>query len=177
MSSAGVPPLVEEATKKSGLVWLSVDGAPARPVWHLWHEGAAYVVTGGREQPAPDLGGRDVAVTVRSKDRGSRIVTWTAAVETVPPRGDLWRLVAPLLAAKRLNAADGAAMLERWAAECVLHRLAPTGDPREEPGSMPDGSLAAPPLPSPATSRTRRPFTLGRRRRRRAGGRDSNPRD
>ncbi len=29
--------LAEEATKKSGLVWVRASG-PARAVWHVWHE-------------------------------------------------------------------------------------------------------------------------------------------
>lgn len=38
--------LAEEATKKSGLVWVRGSG-PARAVWHVWHEGAALLVGGG----------------------------------------------------------------------------------------------------------------------------------
>ncbi|MFD5348029.1 hypothetical protein ACFWJY_30855, partial [Streptomyces anulatus] len=74
--------LVEEATKKSGLVWVRGDG-PARAVWHVWHDGAAHLVGGGPgEQPLPEGladGGR-AEVTVRSKDKGGRIgARWGAS--------------------------------------------------------------------------------------------------
>ncbi|NEE53039.1 hypothetical protein G3M55_51635, partial [Streptomyces sp. SID8455] len=46
--------LVEEATKKSGLIWVRAAG-PARAVWHVWHEGAAHLVGDGPgEQPLPE---------------------------------------------------------------------------------------------------------------------------
>lgn len=38
--------LVEEATKKSGLIWVRGTG-PARALWHVWHEGAAVLVGDG----------------------------------------------------------------------------------------------------------------------------------
>lgn len=48
--------LVEEATKKSGLVWVRGPGGSSRALWHVWHEGAACVVgDGAGEQPLPGL--------------------------------------------------------------------------------------------------------------------------
>ena len=48
--------LVGEASRKAGLVWLAYAGAASpRPAWHVWVEGAAYVVTGGAEQDLPGL--------------------------------------------------------------------------------------------------------------------------
>jgi hypothetical protein len=159
MTDAFRSALVAEATKKSGLVWLSVDGAPARGVWHVWHEGSAYVVSGGLEQPVPGLAGaRTVAVTVRSKDNGGRLLVWTAAVSPVQPGTPEWDLVVPLLHAKRLNARDGEEQPLRWARESVVLRLTPTDD-RE---TSDDGSGAAPRRPSPALSRVPIPFTVGR---------------
>lgn len=167
VSSDGV---VDEATKKSGLVWISVGGTPPRAAWHLWHEGAAYVVSGGLEQPVPGLAeATTAAVTVRSKDKGGRLVTWKARVEPVEPDGDRWREVAPLLLAKRLNTPDGDAALGRWASESIVCRLVPTGELVEGPGSLPVDNLAEPPRPTPATTAAAPPFTLDRwwRRRRR----------
>ncbi len=65
--------LVEEATKKSGLIWVQGPGSPARALWHVWHEGAACVVGDGPgEQPLPGLAdGAEAEVTVRSKDKGA----------------------------------------------------------------------------------------------------------
>ncbi|MEU9386634.1 hypothetical protein AB0D38_39305, partial [Streptomyces sp. NPDC048279] len=74
--------LVEEATKKSGLIWVRGAGAPAaRAVWHAWADGGVCLVGDGSEQPLTGLaGGGTAEVTVRSKDKGGRLVTWTAAV-------------------------------------------------------------------------------------------------
>ena len=72
--------LVEEATKKSALIWVR-GSEPARALWHIWHEGAALLVGDGPgEQPLPGLvDGVAAEVTVRSKDKGGRLVAWTAA--------------------------------------------------------------------------------------------------
>ncbi|MGP2441506.1 hypothetical protein [Streptomyces sp. JW3] len=152
--------LVEEATKKSGLIWVAGPGVPARALWHVWHEGAACVVGDGPgEQPLPALvDGATAEVTVRSKDKGGRLVSWTARVAELPAGSAEWGAAVAELKGKRLNAADGEAMPERWARECRVLRLSPT----EVAGEMPDGSLAAAPLPSPATTRGAVPAGLPR---------------
>ncbi|MEU1230899.1 hypothetical protein [Streptomyces sp. NPDC005828] len=148
--------LVEEATKKSGLVWVRGTG-PARALWHVWHDGAAHVVGDGPgEQPLPGLvDGGTAEVTVRSKDKGGRLVAWTAAVREVSPGTEEWDAAVAELKGKRLNAPDGEAMPERWARECRVVRL----DPRASTTELPDGSLAAVPLPTAAN--TRRPIPAG----------------
>ncbi|MFF4358371.1 hypothetical protein [Streptomyces sp. NPDC001604] len=161
--------LVEEATKKSGLIWVKGAGTAARALWHVWHEGAACVVGDGPgEQPLPGLAdGGSAEVTVRSKDKGGRLVTFTATVSELPSGSAEWEAAVAELKGKRLNAPDGEAMTERWARECRVLRLEPAG----VPGPLPDGSLAQAPLPSPAT--TRQPIPAGlprllfRKRRRR----------
>ncbi|GGY00776.1 hypothetical protein [Streptomyces djakartensis] len=149
--------LVEEATKKSGLVWVQGPDSPARALWHVWHEGAACLVGDGPgEQPLPGLNeGAEAQVTVRSKDKGGRLVSWTARVRQLEPGSEAWDATVAELKGKRLNAPDGEAMTERWARECRVLRLEPTGDR----APMPDGSLAEAPLPSPAI--TRRPIPAG----------------
>lgn len=117
--SSGV---VAEATRRSGLVW--VDG---QPVWHVWHDGAAWVVTGGLEQRLTV--GPTAVVDVRSRDRqADLLVRWVADVSDVAPGSDEWEAVVPLLRAARLHAPDGAAAPERWARESRVLRLAPTGE-------------------------------------------------
>lgn len=161
--------LVEEATKKSGLVWVEAPGTAARALWHVWHEGAACVVGDGPgEQPLPGLAdGVRAQVTVRSKDKGGRLVSWTARVVELPSGSGEWTAAVDALRGKRLNAPDGEAMTERWARECRVLRLEPTG--RTAP--LPEGSLAEPPLPTPVTTREPVPaglprLLLGKRRRR-----------
>jgi hypothetical protein len=164
---ADVPPLVAEATKKSGLVWISVPGqARAFPVWHSWRDDAAYLVTGPGEQPAPGLAESPTCdVTVRSTDKGGRIVTWRAAVTRVEPGSDAWREVVPTLLAERLSLPDAPEAEERWSRSCAVLRLTPTGELPEAGSTLPAGSHAAPPPPSPARTPTRVPYTVGRRRR------------
>ncbi|WP_460069191.1 hypothetical protein [Streptomyces sp. YKOK-I1] len=162
--------LVEEATKKSGLIWVRGTGEPAaRALWHVWHEGAACVVGDGPgEQPLPGLsGGGTAEVTVRSKDKGGRLVSWTAAVVQLAPGSEPWEAAVAELKGKRLNASDGEAMPERWARECRVLRLEPTGGVLP----LPDGDLAARPVPSPATTREAIPAGLPKLlvRRRRKG--------
>ncbi|KOV57455.1 hypothetical protein [Streptomyces sp. MMG1121] len=150
--------LIEEATKKSGLIWVKGAGAPAaRGLWHVWHEGAVWLVGDGPgEQPLPDLAdGGSAEVTVRSKDKGGRLVSFRAAV-TEPAAGSAeWEAAVAELKGKRLNAPDGEQMPGRWARECRVLRLAPTGPV----APLPDGSLAEAPVPSPAT--TRQPIPAG----------------
>ncbi|MEU8743876.1 hypothetical protein AB0C39_09505 [Streptomyces parvulus] len=161
--------LVEEATKKSGLIWAKGPGVPARALWHVWHEGAACVVGDGPgEQPLPGLAdGAAAEVTVRSKDKGGRLVTWTARVVELPAGSEAWRAAVADLKGKRLNAPDGEAMTDRWARECRVLRLEPTG----ATAPLPDSALAEAPLPTPATTRDAAPAGLPRlllkRRRRR----------
>lgn len=149
--------LVEEATRKSGLVWVRGDG-PARALWHVWHEGAAYVVGDGPgEQPLPPglADGAVAEVTVRSKDKGGRIVAWTAVVAEPAPGSEEWRAAADELKGKRLNAPDAQTMTERWARECRLLRLTPRDAVTDLRGA-PWRRCRCRPRPPPAT-RSRRP--------------------
>ncbi|WP_251020391.1 hypothetical protein [Streptomyces sp. ISL-98] len=151
--------LVEEATKKSGLIWVQGTG-PARSLWHVWHDGAAYVVGDGPgEQPFPGLAdGGTAEVTVRSKDKGGRLVAWTATVTEHAAGTEEWEAAVAELKGKRLNAPDAEQMTERWGRECRVLRL----EPREVAGQLPDGSLSATPLPTTATTRMPMPAGLPR---------------
>ncbi|MBZ4323452.1 hypothetical protein [Streptomyces huiliensis] len=153
--------LIEEAAKKSGLIWVQGPDGPSRALWHVWHEGAVHVVGGPGEQPLDGLGlvdGGTASVTVRSKDKGGRLVEWTAAVTELPPGGEAWTAAVAELRPKRLNAPDAETLTERWARDCRVLRLAPTG----ATVPLPDGSLAAVPLPTPATTRRAMPAGLPR---------------
>lgn len=150
--------LVEEATKKSGLVWLN-----GQAVWHAWIAGAMYVLCGGPvEQPVPAglADGAVASVTVRSKDKGGRLVGWQGRAALVAAGSPAWEEAVAELRTKRLNATDADTVTERWARECALFRLTPEGPPAEHPASMPDGSGAAPPPPTPATTRRPMPAAL-----------------
>ncbi|MFJ9416025.1 hypothetical protein ACIRPT_17855 [Streptomyces sp. NPDC101227] len=157
--------LIEEATKKSGLIWVRGTAGPARALWHLWHDGAACLIGGGAgEQPLADLGltdGGTATVTVRSKDKGGRLVAWQARVHELVPESEAWRGAVEELKGKRLNAPDADTLLERWARECRVLRLEPCGaEAAQRPGRMPAESHAAPPLATPATTRRPAPAAL-----------------
>ncbi|MFI1395168.1 hypothetical protein [Streptomyces sp. NPDC020681] len=151
--------LVEEATKKSGLIWVRGEG-PARALWHVWHEGAAHIVGDGPgEQPLPQLvNGGTAEVTVRSKDKGGRLIAWTAAVSELEPHSEAWESAVAELKGKRLNAPDGERMTERWAQECRVLRL----EPKNVTTEFSDESLSAPPLATSATTRRPIPAALPR---------------
>ncbi|MEU6281186.1 hypothetical protein [Streptomyces sp. NPDC047028] len=153
--------LVEEAAKKSGLVWVRAAGAPtARALWHVWHEGAVCLVGDGTgEQPLSGLAdGGSAEVTVRSKDKGGRLVTWAATVAELAPDSPEWEAAVAELKGKRLNAPDGEEMPRRWAAECRVLRLTPTGSV----APLPSDDQAEPPMPTPATTREPVPAGLPR---------------
>jgi len=118
------PTLIAEATRRSGVLWLSRPGEPPALVWHLWHDGSAYLVGGGAEQVLPVAAGDDATVVVRSKASQSGVaVTWSADVSAVEPGTEAWAEVVPRLAAERLNAPAGSE--QRWAQECAVLRLTP----------------------------------------------------
>lgn len=160
--------LIEEAMKKSALVWLTLPDLPQpRAAWHVWHDGAAYILTGGEgEQPLPGLPEADrVLVTVRSKDKGGRLLSWVAACELIEPGTEEWETIMPLLAKERLNAPTHEGQLERWAEESYVVRLTPTGEVPEAPGRYDDGYAAVRPVPTPAATAGPRPRLLSARRR------------
>lgn len=187
--------LIAEACQRSGLVWLRAVGTEkaggerttptqAHPAWHVWHDGALLVVGGPGEQPLPPLqdavqqpvsvqqtstpdSDAVVEVIVRSKEAGSRLVTFRAHARLLPPGTTAWDDAAAALKAGRLNAPDADNLLRRWAEQGQIFRLEPQGAPSERPGSYDDASLAAPPPVTTATTLGRQPFHLGRRKRRR----------
>ncbi|POX44584.1 hypothetical protein C3489_36095 [Streptomyces sp. Ru71] len=152
--------LVEEATKKSGLIWVKAAGAPAaRALWHVWHEGAVCLVGDGSEQPLTGLAdGGTAEVTVRSKDKGGRLVSFPVKVVELAPESEAWEAAVAELKGKRLNAPDGEEMPRRWARECRVLRMEPVGSVLP----LPEGSLAAAPVGSPATTRRAIPAGLHR---------------
>ncbi|MEV7118541.1 hypothetical protein [Kitasatospora griseola] len=149
--------LVEEAAKKSGLLWVRPAGQPhARPLWHAWHDGAVVVVGDGAEQPLHGLAaGAPATLTLRSKDKGGRLVAFSATVTAVAPGTPAWDGAVEELKGKRLNAPDTDTIGDRWARESRILRLEPTGPL----AAHPDDSLAAAPMPTPVT--TRKPIPAG----------------
>lgn len=163
-SAAELAAVVAELAKKSAVSWVTVGDERPRAVWHGWIGDAMYVVTGGIEQAVPGLATAATAlVTLRSKDKGGRVVSVVADVVPVEPGSEEWDRVVPELHAKRLSPPDGEDQPARWARESVVLRLAPTAQAPERPGHLSTRSHAAPPPDSPATTVGRKPLLIGRR--------------
>jgi hypothetical protein len=150
-----IPPLVREAMKKAGVVWVTGSAGHPQACWLHWSGEAAYLVTGPGEQPLPGLApGGTAAVTARSATTGGRIVTWVAQIGAVEPGGEEWDQVVPALVAGRLNATDSATIADRWAEHNTILRLVPTGE------LLPNDTPAAAPVPTSATTPYRMPANV-----------------
>jgi hypothetical protein len=159
--------LVAELSKKTGVSWLR-HGDETSAVWHVWHEDALCLVSGGREQPLPDLVEGDlVEITQRSKDNGGRLVTWVGEVSVVRPDDAEWESTTAALVSERLNLPDLTTAAEEWARTSVVHRIRPTGQLVEDPDTLSDDAHRAAPPPTPATTRGPLPRVLHRRVKRR----------
>jgi hypothetical protein len=154
-SAASVAALVSEAMSKSGLLWIDVRGDRAWPAWHVWDDGAAYVVSGPGEQPLPWLPA-EVGLILRSKDTGGRLLTMRAHTHVLEPGTPEWDKASAVLRASRLNATDDS--LTRWAASCTLTALVPFDAPIEAPGAYAAGDLRAAPARTAATTTSWRPW-------------------
>lgn len=115
----GMPDLAD-ATRRAGVVWIEVGGR-THPVWHVWHDDAMYVVSGGIEQPLPETAEAVVAVPID----GEIGLRWEADVSRVVADTPLWNEVVPLLHAGRLNPPDGQEQPLRWARESIVQRFVP----------------------------------------------------
>jgi len=156
--------LVTELARRSAVCWISY-GEPVRhhTVWHVWHEDAIGLVVGGAEQQLPGVQQcSSVLVTLRSKTTGQRLATCRARVQILQPGTERWTSLAPALVSGRLNLIDPAGAPARWANDSTLVRLEPEAVVAQ-PGTLPDDSGAAVPVPSAATTTGRLPWVLHRR--------------
>jgi hypothetical protein len=163
--------LVAEGATRSGVVWVRPSGSERhRLAWHVWHDGAVLVVSGGGEQDLPPLEGV-VEVVVPSKETRARLATVLTRARTLAPGTTEWAEAVAVLAAKRLNERDPAGQRDRWARFAAVVRLEPVrvegaGSGRED---SPSGALRP---PEDGATTGRRPWHWhGRGGRRRAGGR------
>ncbi len=160
--------LVGEAMTKSGIIWVEIPGDRAWPVWHAWVAPTAYVVNGPGEQHLPWLP-EEVVLVLRSQDTGGRLLRVRARTRVLADTEPQWETATTALSAGRLNAPLG--VLDRWRYECAVTALTPYGNPVEGPGSYTDGSGAATPPASRATTSRWRPWHLFGRPKRRRGTR------
>jgi hypothetical protein len=172
MDHAAALELIDAAADKSGLLWLRPAGAQRdQPMWFVWHDGRGYAMTGGLEQPAPVDMATEAVVVVRAKDTTARVLAFAVETTPVPAGSQEWEAVVPALVAARLNLPDGAEAPQRWARECTLWRLSPTGRIVESAADPSTASHADTPPPTPARTRVPRPLHLRGRPSRNRGGR------
>jgi hypothetical protein len=118
--------LIAELGKKAAVCWVRHGGRP-HPVWHVWSDGALCLVSGGDEQPLPELAdGERVEVLMRSKDTGGLLLTWVGTVSVVRPEDEAWAPSTAALVAARLNLSDPATAADRWANTSQVVRVIPT---------------------------------------------------
>ena len=117
--------LVAELAKKTGVCWVRVEER-THPVWHVWSGEALCLVSGGTEQPLPDLAdGQLVEVVMRSKDTGGRLLTWAGRVSVVRPGDEAWASTTAALVAGRQNLRDPVTAPEDWAQHSTVLRITP----------------------------------------------------
>ena len=122
--------LVAELARRTSVCWVRVAGE-THPVWHVWFDDALCLVSGGTEQPFPDVeDGALVEVVMRSKDTGGRLLTWVGRACVVPPQDERWAATTAALVAERLNVPDLATTADGWAAHSTVRRIEPTGNYR-----------------------------------------------
>jgi hypothetical protein len=158
--------LVDEALKKTWLVWVTLPSGRTQPFWHSWVGGHLYILTGSGEQPDPGLADGDtVRIVVRSKDNSQRLLGLSATAARLQPVDPDWDVATAALATGRLNLPRAEQAPERWAAdpETTIYRLVLTGDLLEKPGAYPDTSHRAAPVSTPATTAGPTPRVLHRR--------------
>lgn len=155
--------LIAELAKKTSVCWVR-HGDRTQAVWHAWHDDSLCVVSGGDEQPLPDVeDGGLVEVVLRSRDNGGRLVTWVGTASVVHPGSEEWDEVTAALVPGRLNVPDLATAADTWARTSVVRRIVPTGELVESPGDLSDDAHRAIPPTTPATTRGRLPKVLHRR--------------
>ena len=131
LAGASASPAVQEALKKSTIVWLrwprkDGPGEQTMPVWFLYDQkvGKIYVISGERQQTIPNAERlREVDVIFRWKGKNARVAELPAAVRVLP-QGAEWDQIAERIAEKRLNIPglpeDTA---RRWRDECHILEL------------------------------------------------------
>lgn len=156
--------LLDEALKKSSLVWL-VLGGRTHGRWHAWLDGRLYLLTGAGEQPDPGLAGTPVVrIVVRSKDDQRHLLTVDADISRLEPSDSDWESATTELAKLRLNLSDASHAPARWTSgDFAIFRLTPRLPLIEEPGRLPDDSRRRAPAATPATTSARAPRATHRR--------------
>lgn len=119
---------IEEGLKKSDIIWLSTGkDRPPIPVWFVYKDGKAYVLSGEPQQVIPDARNlREVHVVTRWKGRDARMAEFDANVRVITADDPDFGPIAQLLMAKRQSMRGTQdEILDRWRRECVILETTP----------------------------------------------------
>lgn len=129
LASTSMDPAVQEALKKSTIIWLRWDDDGRQrtmPVWFVFDnkKSKIYVLSGERQQTIPGADSlRRCTVIFRWKGKNARIGEVPASVRVLE-HGPEWDEVAEKVAEKRLNIPGlPEETAKRWRDECVLLEL------------------------------------------------------
>lgn len=129
-ASLPIDEAIDQGLKRSDIIWLTPNTDPSRPlpVWFVYKDGKAYVLSGERQQIVPDAKRvRDVHVVTRWKMRDARLVEFDAAVRqiTAEQRQEFEEVAQLLLAKRQSVTGTPEENMERWLRECVILELTP----------------------------------------------------
>ena len=119
---------IEEGLKKSDIIWItSSKDRPPVPVWFVYKDGKAYVLSGEPQQVIPDARNlREVHVVTRWKGHDARMAEFDASVRVIDADDSDFEPIASLLMAKRQSMRGTRdEILDRWRRECVILELTP----------------------------------------------------
>jgi hypothetical protein len=131
LAGTSASPAVQEALKKSTIIWLrwgrrGAPGEQTMPVWFVYDQkvGKIYVLSGERQQTIPDAARlRETDVIFRWKGKNARVAELPASVRVLP-QGPEWDQVAEKIAEKRLNIPGlPEETARRWRDECDILEL------------------------------------------------------
>lgn len=111
--------LVDEAVRRSSILWLRYgDEDRARPAWHIWREGAVYVVAdAGATGPGPAGDGQGGASDGEREDGVGNTRTGATSEQLLPGLGDATS------ATVTCRAQESRARLVTW--QATVRRLIP----------------------------------------------------
>jgi hypothetical protein len=129
-----LPKEVEDALKKSDVIWVGVDNGGrdrAVPVWFAYRQGRIYVLHSSAadsgEQQIPGLPeAPELVVVTRRKYRDTRADRFHAAVRLIEPEDPDFEELAAILADRRRDrhGSPGEA-IEKWRSSCTIAELTP----------------------------------------------------
>lgn len=129
-ASLPIDEAIDQGLKRSDIIWLTPNTDPTRPlpVWFVYKEGKAFVLSGERQQIVPEARRvRDVHVVTRWKGRDAQLVEFDAAVRqiTADQRQEFEEIAQLLLAKRQSVTGTPEENMERWLRECVILELTP----------------------------------------------------